>query len=718
MSELLEAAVAACRRGWRVIPLHTIRDGRCTCGAKGCAKPAKHPTRRRTEATLDDKLVEVWIRTGILGNLGICTGETSGIVVLDVDKDRGGFDTLDRMVDAVGPVPETYTVATGGGGLHLYFRYTPDLPVGTTGFRPGLDLRSDRNLVVAPPSLHQSGNLYRVLNEAPLAPADWLINLVQGAGGPFDRVLDARGPFKMPETIEAGRRDDTLFRYASSLRAMGLEREPIEAALREAWLRCEQPEGDLYPLAEAIAKAHNVVRRYEAGDTRLMETQADVIVGRRFDEYGLCQAVREELTVQEDVPPVSTLGDVWWYDTRRWRSLGDHGVMRLFDRWAQQVHLDHRGKPKFFRPRTNLLSAVWRMLLLTGFDSEFFETRNAGGRVGFDNGTLLVNGELVPHAPEHRLRYIHNMDYDPAAPCPRWSSFLEETFDNVPDTGERISALQEFVGAALFGVATHYQKGLILLGSGANGKSVILDVVTSIMPPMSVVAVAPHEMVHEYAKARLAGALLNCVSEMPAKELMESEPIKQAIDGTTQMEGRHPYGKRFNFHPIAAHIFAANYLPETRDYSHAMQRRWLLIMTPNRIPPEHQVPNLSRIIIDSEIQGILAWAARGAKRLTDRGGYGRVASSEVRVDEWRRDNDQVAQFCIDRLRDPEGDNLVPLTTIYQAYSLWALDTGHARMHKNRFSRRLADLDWQKVRRSEGVCFRCVLQSSGAFNVPS
>src|SRR5919112_672 len=56
----------------------------------------------------------------------------------------------------------TWTARSGSGGLHLYLRH-PDYPVGNRQIAGIGDLRGDGGLIVAPPSLHVSGNRYEWL---------------------------------------------------------------------------------------------------------------------------------------------------------------------------------------------------------------------------------------------------------------------------------------------------------------------------------------------------------------------------------------------------------------------------------------------------------------------------------------------------------------------------------------------------------------------------
>lgn len=91
------------------------------------------------------------------GLLAVRTGAVSGVVVLDFDMHDGGgngFESL-RKMKAQDLLPATWTVHTGGGGLHLYYRHpgagiTVPNSVGRLG--QGVDVRGDGGWVIAPPS--------------------------------------------------------------------------------------------------------------------------------------------------------------------------------------------------------------------------------------------------------------------------------------------------------------------------------------------------------------------------------------------------------------------------------------------------------------------------------------------------------------------------------------------------------------------------------------
>src|SRR5262249_41354018 len=112
----------------------------------------------------------------------------------------------------------------------------------------------------------------------------------------------------------------------------------------------------------------------------------------------------------------------------------------------------------------------------------------------FTNGFLSVSAEsarLMPHSPEHRGTVGLSMPYDTTAQPRRFEGFLREVFkpDTKDDADAKIELIQQFVGACLVGVATQFQAALVLVGSGANGKSVLIKIVQALFPPGSITAI-------------------------------------------------------------------------------------------------------------------------------------------------------------------------------------------------------------------------------------
>jgi putative DNA primase/helicase len=166
-ASLLDAAVAYARRGWRVLPLAWVEEGACCCQRlwhrpKCTGVPGKHPLLRTGEdfgiATTMEFMVRRWWRDYPLANVGIVPGIGSGLLILDVDPKHGGFESLARIEAEHGPFPPTPLVRTPSGGRHYYFKHPGGTQIkSTVGILPGLDIRADGSLVVAPPSVGLAG---------------------------------------------------------------------------------------------------------------------------------------------------------------------------------------------------------------------------------------------------------------------------------------------------------------------------------------------------------------------------------------------------------------------------------------------------------------------------------------------------------------------------------------------------------------------------------
>ena len=173
----LEAAEALAALGLNVIP---IAPGR------------KYPQLNAWQdaATDDLAIIRSWWNGLYRGHgVGIATGPGSGVWVLDIDIADGkpGRDNLQTLVDRYGLLPQTATTITGSGGLHMFFQWDPARPITNgmaTNLPAGLDVRGVGGQVVAPPTTHPNGQLYRWHSgldpwtvDIAIAP-DWLYELL------------------------------------------------------------------------------------------------------------------------------------------------------------------------------------------------------------------------------------------------------------------------------------------------------------------------------------------------------------------------------------------------------------------------------------------------------------------------------------------------------------------------------------------------------------
>src|SRR5688500_6680713 len=167
--ELLDFALEYAAKGWQVIPLHTpTESGYCTCNKTDCKSVGKHPRTRNglKDSTSDQAKIREWWSMWPNANIGIVTGETSGIIALDVALDKFGEKSLAYLEDENDSLPTTLPSVTGSGGRHYLFSL-PEVSIknSASSIGQGLDIRGNGGYIVAPPSLHKSGNRYKWKND-------------------------------------------------------------------------------------------------------------------------------------------------------------------------------------------------------------------------------------------------------------------------------------------------------------------------------------------------------------------------------------------------------------------------------------------------------------------------------------------------------------------------------------------------------------------------
>lgn len=128
----------------------------------------------------DYKLIQSWVQEG--GNVGVLTGKTSGIAVIDIDNHNGvdGLGNLKEFLEMYDiTLPKTQVIKTPSGGLHYYFKldekYNDTQFIQNHSQLEGVDFQTHGRYVVAPPS-QIDGKYYHVVRDVEIAelPEKWL----------------------------------------------------------------------------------------------------------------------------------------------------------------------------------------------------------------------------------------------------------------------------------------------------------------------------------------------------------------------------------------------------------------------------------------------------------------------------------------------------------------------------------------------------------------
>ncbi len=317
-----------------------------------------------------------------------------------------------------------------------------------------------------------------------------------------------------------------------------------------------------------------------------------------------------------------------------------------------------------------------------------------------ENGTVdLRTGELRGHSREDRITKIAPVAYDPDERAPAWDALLERV---LPSESLR-SFLKKYVGYALTGDVSE-QILAVLYGSGANGKSTIINAVLEMLGNYGKQA-APELLVatrgsHPTELADLQGARFVASVEVEDNRRMDESQVKQ-LTGGDKIKARYMRQDFFEFDPTHKVCLATNHKPVIRGTDNAIWRRMRLVPFDVTIPREEQDRKLPEKLRD-EMPGILRWAVEGCLEW-QREGLDPPEEVRKATGSYRSEMDVLAAFISDECFVEAGNPNVKVAVkeMYAAYERWCREQGEERETGRRFASKLSDRGFSKSRGTAG-----------------
>ena len=651
--EVVETRLQLAKMGWYTFLVHGIRNGQCTCGT-ACPekKRGKHPLfgGNRRGATIDlARIRRERIHHGM--NIGVHLG-LSGLAVLDIDPRNGGTESLAKL--EFGRKLERDVVAeTGGGGLHIYFRAKPDRKL--PKLLPGIDVLQDNFYPIIPPSRHNSGGIYLwakgaspedgafLLTSAP----DYIYNFNDAKSSKPDRKgedsadrVSLRAPEESAAEVErlcdaltfisadCSRNDwrdivwgiawtewtvaEEIARTWSQTAANLYDDEAFDAiwdsaeadrpdaitlgtiyfhAKRNGWRECSETRtsgvGD-------ISNARAFAKKYR---NRFLYISAERKWHRFLEHRWVPCNLGEEVDAAKDIAQQEL-------DLAQ-SSFADHPTPLNKSRVAQAMNVYCNG-----RRLREMLSLAISERGMAEADTRAFDKDPMLLCLG--NGVLnLKDATLVKGMPSMRLRKRSAVKFDRSADCPQWRAFLAR----IMPQEEKVRFIQRAIGYMLTGAVTE-EKLIFACGNGANGKSVMMNVVSRILDEYAVsvstelIARSKQGNEGERHKLSLVGSRLALMNEVSENDVWDDQKVKE-LASRERLTCRKLYGEVFHFEPTHKIFICGNHRPAVKDAGDAMWRRMILLTFNEQIPETERVPDLDRQLFSNEAPGILNWAIEG-----------------------------------------------------------------------------------------------------------
>lgn len=275
------------------------------------------------------------------------------------------------------------------------------------------------------------------------------------------------------------------------------------------------------------------------------------------------------------------------------------------------------------------------------FDSYPWELNTPGGIID------LTTGELTPPDPDKLHTRTTKVTPDFNADNHVWETYLKTTFPGHP---ELIDYLQRLIGYTAVGrVKEHILP--FAYGSGANGKSVLMETMTGILNDYAATTPSGFFMASKYQEhstgvADIAGARMVTGSEVNATDKFDEQKVKQLTGGDT-IKARFMRQDYFEFRPTGTFWLSGNFYPAVESGGDSFWRRLRLIPFTHYFTEKERIDDLQGLLLNEHAPAILAWIVRGAADYY-RNGLQEPAIVTEATEQYKESQDTVTRFLDER----------------------------------------------------------------------
>lgn len=691
----LDEAIALAERSIPVFPCHPVSKRPLT--ANGFY-----------DATTAAEAIRGWWKRWPEALVGVPAGDTSGLLVLDVDPAGEPWAAEhDEFLTAAGRIHHTRR------GRHYLYTHADGVSSSVGKVAPGIDIRAAGGYVIWWPA--HGFKTYGDLDDVAPAPAGLLALLLapeEQKGRTGDHAQAATS------AITEGGRNDYLSREAYRLRRQGSsvaqilriigamnkarcdppldgeELERIAAGKRRieadssdtlgdeasilaaaAELSPESPPGDVSALIEAATrKLKPVARQRLYGIIKertgiplgaLRQEAASAFKEAEGEAPDHLDLARKVVSSIGDKNVLCIGGDVWlWDEAGVWRRAQD----RQIKGWVQRVIESEVDVVK------NRVDGVFDIV-----KTEVFRPRHEWNPdddiINLANGELRLapaGAQLEPHSREHYRNTQIPIEYKPDAPCPEnWLRFLASVW---PDDPESIDTLQEIFGLLLT-ADTRHQKIFLIAGPKRGGKGTIARVLGKLLGTDSVCGPTLSSLQQNFGLQPLIGKSLALISDARLGSRAEQHIITErllSVSGEDALSIPRKYQEDWTGQLTARFLILTNETPRLADSSGALASRFIVLKMTKSFLGREDI-GLDRKLA-AELPGILNWAIAGLYRLRQRGFFHQPASAQEALEELGDLGSPVSAFLRDACVVAPGAT-VSCQELYDAWRGWCAEQG-------------------------------------------
>lgn len=318
--------------------------------------------------------------------------------------------------------------------------------------------------------------------------------------------------------------------------------------------------------------------------------------------------------------------------------------------------------------RPHWVIVIFKMLKLNAEQIKEFETDDT--LINMANGVFDTQSfQLYEHQPEFYFLSKLPIRYDENAQCP---IFIQTIREIACHDVKWVLVMQEIFGYCLSG-HLEVAKFFIFYGAGANGKSLLIDILIQLCGEENVSSISLKELSEDFHLDGLVGKKLNAASENEFRARGSTQKLK-AITTGDKVSVERKYCRPQSMRLKAKLVFATNNLPIFDDSSDGFFRRLFIVPFSASFVGKDEDKQLKDKLVP-ELPGIFNWALDGLTRLRENNFVlTRCKAVENCMLDYRSGVLTVEHFVVEALEACEG-NRIDRRALRSAYHDWLLRNG-------------------------------------------
>jgi len=681
-----------------------------------------------------------WFHEGKPTNIGVLCGGISGGLVILAFNDQGGAPEFFGE-EQWQKLPQATFITQAVRGPHVWLR--SDTPIKSQFISKGkneswLEIRSDGNFTVVPPSLHPSGVLYQAVGVDRIYKSKDLAGFINKRLAELGlKAREAREAPKeraRPSAIGRPERSDEL--NALAVEKLLKNCAFVKHCLDDAATLSEPHWWSMICILISFGepgkqKIHEFSQPYPGYTEEKTDKKIEWALKAREEEKGphLCEFIKDTLNFscpadclakKENVKSPAGLASIlaaqelrspYFYrdksgnlkldmETLTKDILSEFKFITLLDTEEVLVWDDgywwYGGEEKIKaeaekRVGLSKLLTVHVINEIIGHIQRSTYTARAllnqtPKVINLKNGLLDIRTrELKPHAPEFFSTIRIPVAYDPNADCPRIKQFFAEVLEP-----QDIPVIHELAGYALIPDYS-IQRAFLFIGDGSNGKSTLLSLLRTFLGKDNCSSVPWHALEYSrFASSRLDGKLLNIYADLPSRS-MDSTGAFKMLTGGDAISAEKKFKDGYSFVNFARLVFSANKPPRILDEdSYAFWRRWIIINFPNQFPendPKTDPEILNKLTTETELSGLLNLALDGLQRVLTNAKFSYGKTVDQTQSYYLRASDPVYAFVEDCC-ELDSDAVTSKDVLFEAFKNYCKEGKTPLINRDSFAKAL------------------------------